>query len=74
MEREEGLKLLTKIIDKEIVHQDYKRVTDLADKYFKMKTGNGIDTMLQQIETRVSDDEFEQIKRIYRSIIPATLN
>lgn len=74
MDREEGYKLLVKIIDKEIVHQDYKRVTGLAEKYFRMKTGNGIEKMLQKIETRVSDDEFEQIKRIYRSIIPATLN
>jgi hypothetical protein len=74
MDKIVGLELLKKIIDKEIVHQDYNRVTDLADKYFKMKTGNGIETMLQKIETRVSDEEFEQIKRIYRSIIPATLN
>lgn len=74
MDREEGYKLLVKIIDKEIKHQDYDRVTGLAEKYFRMKTGNGIEKMLQKIETRVSDDEFDQIKRIYRSIIPATLN
>jgi hypothetical protein len=74
MKKEEGLELLKKIIDKEITHQDYVRVTELADKYYKMKTGDGLDELLERIETRVSDEEFDQIKRIYRSIIPSTLH
>jgi hypothetical protein len=74
MDKIEGLELLKKIIDKEIYHEDYKRVTELADKYYKLKTGDGLEDSLQQIETRVTDEEFKQIKRIYRSIIPSTLN
>ncbi|MEN6568994.1 MAG: hypothetical protein ABFC18_03175 [Rikenellaceae bacterium] len=74
MDRVEGYGLLKKIIDKNIVHEDYDHVTKLADKYYKMKTGDGIDELLHKIETRVTDEEFEQIKRIYKSIIPSTLN
>jgi hypothetical protein len=74
MDKIEGLKLLKEIIDKDKKHQDYKRVTTLAETYYKMKTGDDIESMLQKIETRVTDEEFDQIKRIYRSIIPATLN
>lgn len=74
MDKIEGLELLKKIIDKDLKHEDYDRVTELADKYYKMKTGDGIEDLLQQIETRVSDEEFKQIKNIYRSIIPSTLN
>jgi hypothetical protein len=74
MDKIEGYDLLKKIVDKEIVHQDYERVTTLAGKYYKLKTGDGIESLLQQIETRTTEEEFEQIKRIYRSIIPSTLN
>lgn len=74
MNKAEGLKLLKKIIDKNIVHEDYGRVVKLADKYYKLKTGDGIEDLLQQIQTRTTDKEFKQIKKIYRSIIPSTLN
>lgn len=74
MDKVEGLELLKRIIDKDLTHQDYIRVTELAEKYYKMKTGDGIEGLLQKIETRVTDEEFDQIKRIYRSIIPSTLN
>ena len=74
MDKNEGLELLTVIIDKELRHQDYDRVVDLADLYYKLKTGDGIEELLHKIETRVTDEEFEQIKTIYASIIPATLN
>jgi hypothetical protein len=74
MKIEEGLELLKKIIDKDLRHEDYTRVMELAEKYYKLKTGDGIEDLLEKIETRVTDDEFKQIKRIYRSIIPSTLN
>lgn len=74
MDKVAGYDLLVKIIDKEIHHEDYDRVTSLAKKYYQMKTGDGIEELLQKIETRVTDDEFKQIKNIYRSIIPSTLN
>lgn len=68
------LTLLKGIVEKELFHQDYKRVTELADLYYKLKTGDEIESLLRKIETRVTDEEFEMIKSIYRSIIPATLN
>lgn len=74
MNKEDGVKLLEEIIKDEIKHQDYVRVTTLADKYYKMKTGDGIEDLLRRIETRTTEEEFDQIKRIYRSIIPSTLN
>jgi len=74
MDKKEGLKLLKEIIGEEIVHQDHDRVTKLRDHYYKLKTGDGIEDLLHRIETRVTEDEFAQIKKIYRSIIPSTLN
>ena len=74
MDKVEGFDLLKTIVDKEIVHEDYERVTTLADKYYALKTGDGIEEMLHKIETRVTDEEFTMIKQIYKSIIPATLN
>ena len=74
MTKEDGIKLLEQIIYDEVTHQDYKRVNALAEKYYKLKTGDGIEELLHQIETRVTDEEFKQIKKIYKSIIPSTLN
>ena len=74
MDKVKGLEVLKKIIDEGIFHEDYKRVTELAEKYYALKTGDGIEDMLHQIESRTSKEEFDQIKKIYRSIIPSTLN
>lgn len=74
MDKIAGLELLKGIIDKEIRHEDYDRVTKLADKYYKLKTGDGIEDLLKKVEGKVTDDEFDRIKDIYRSIIPGTLN
>jgi len=74
MTKEEGIELLRVIIKDNLEHQDYDHVTKLAGKYYAMKTGDGIEEMLHKIETRVTDEEFKQIKKIYKSIIPSTLN
>jgi len=74
MDKVKGLEVLTGIVDKETYHEDYVRVTELADKYYQLKTGDGIEELLKKIEKRTSDEEFQQIKDIYRSIIPSTLN
>ena len=37
MDKIEGFALLVKIIDKDLRHEDYDRVTELADKYYKYK-------------------------------------
>jgi hypothetical protein len=74
MDKIEGYGLLKNVIDKDIVHEDYARVTALAEKYYAMKTGDGIELLLKKIQKRTTDEEFQQIKDIYRSIIPGTLN
>jgi hypothetical protein len=74
MDKVVGLGLLKKIIKNDLKHEDYVRVTDLADKYYKYKSGDDIESELQKIEKAVSEEEFEQIKRIYRSIIPPVVN
>lgn len=73
MKKEEGYKKLREIIEDNIFHEDYKRVTELADKYYKMVSGDGIEELLHRITTRTTDDEWDQVKRIYRSIIPSTI-
>ncbi len=74
MDKIEGYGLLKNVIDKDIVHEDYPRVTALAEKYYALKTGDGIELLLKKIQKRTTDEEFQQIKDIYRSIIPGTLN
>jgi hypothetical protein len=74
MDKIEGLELLKTVIDKEITHQDYTRVTELADKYYKMKTGDEITDLLEKIVTRETEDEFEQREDISKSVIPSILN
>lgn len=74
MDKVKGEQLLVKIIDKDLKHEDYERVTELADKYYKYKSGDEIETELKKIEKAVSEEEFEQITRIYRSIIPPVVN
>lgn len=74
MDKVAGLELLTGVIKENKVHQDYLRVVELADKYYKMFTGDGIDKLLQKIITRETDEEFEQRKNITKSVVPAILN
>lgn len=73
MTKEEGYNYLVDVIEHDIRHVDYERVTDLADKYYKLYTGEGICELLRQIATRETDEEFEQRRNITKSIIPATL-
>ena len=74
MDKVKGLELLKKVIEKEIYHQDYDRVNALADKYYKMKTGDGITELLHQIVTRETADEWDQRCKISKSVVPSTLN
>lgn len=74
MDKINGLQVLTEVVRNNKTHQDYKRVTEMADKYYKLVTGNGIDKLLQQIITRETEEEFEQRTKITKSICPAVLN
>lgn len=78
MDKVIGLEKLKEVVKgkdgKVLVHEDYDRVNDLADKYYKLVTGNGIEKLLQKIITRETDDEFEQRTNITKSVCPAILN
>jgi hypothetical protein len=74
MDKVQGLELLVKVIDKELYHQDYEHVTALADKYYKMKTGDELTDLLEKIVTRETEEEFEQREAISKSVIPSILN
>ena len=74
MDKDKGLEVLIEVVKNNKTHQDYKRVTDLALKYFRLVTGNGIEKLLQQIITRESDEEFKQRTLITKSVCPAILN
>jgi hypothetical protein len=74
MDKEAGLLLLKNVIEKEIYHQDYERVTELASDYFKMKTGKGLTEKLDRILTRETEEEKKQRDNISKPIIPAILN
>lgn len=73
MTKQEGLLKLTEIIRDNLTHRDYKRVTELADTYYKMVSGDGVADLLQQIVKRETPEEFEMRKTITNSIIPPTL-
>jgi hypothetical protein len=61
MNKLEGFQELRRIIAGGVRHKDYKRVCELADKYYKMVTGDGISDLLERIVTRESEDELSLI-------------
>ena len=65
---------LMQVIDKNIRHEDYNRVTELADTYYAMITGDGLDEMLKRIVTRESEEMFKQRKDITKHITPSILS
>lgn len=74
MDKLKGYEVLTEVVKNNKTHQDYERVTGLADLYYKLVTGDNIDDLLKQIITRETDEEFEQRKKITESVCPAILN
>ena len=52
-------------------HPYYERVTNLADLYLKLMTGENIDSLLVQFNPREDDEQFEQRKRITKTIVGA---
>ena len=74
MDKIQGLEILTDVVEHDLKHVDYERVTQLASLYYKMKTGDGLTDELKQIVTRETEEEFEQRKRISKSVVPSTIN
>lgn len=74
MDKVKGLEVLIDVVKNNKTHQDYERVTELAEKYFALVTGNGISKLLKRIITRETEDEFKQRIELTKSVCPAVLN
>ena len=74
MDKDRGLEVLKDVIKNNITHKDYDRVVKLADLYYKMVTGDGVDKLLRRIIKRETEEEFQQRADITSSVIPAILN
>ena len=74
MEQEDFIKLLVEIVVEEKRHEDYKRVTELADMYYAFVTGEGLDDMMKRFTMRETPEAFTQRKQITEHIIPAVVS
>lgn len=74
MDKARGLEVLIEVVKNNKTHQDYKRVTDLASKYYKYTTGDKLNEELEQIITRETDDEIKQRRKITNSVCPPVIN
>src|SRR4030042_1814610 len=72
--KDEGLIILTDVIAKCTYHQDYEYVVELADKYYKMKSGDKVTDLLKRMITRETEEEFTQRCNLSKSVLPSTLN
>jgi len=52
-------------------HKYYQRVTALADEYYKLISGDGVDTLLRQYVKRETEADFKQRVDITEAITPA---
>ena len=74
MDSEKARSFLIEAVEKDKRHQDYDHVVKLADTYYALITGDGLDEMMERIVTRESEEMFDQRKTITKHIIPAVLN
>ena len=68
------MELFAGIVTNDTRHQDYTRVTELADMYYAFITGEGLDEMMKKFSMRETDDAFEQRKAITEHIIPSVVS
>ena len=68
------MELLAVIVTDNMKHQDYDRVTKLADMYYAFITGKGLDDMMKQFAMRETKKAFEQRKTITEHIIPSVVS
>jgi len=68
------MQLLAGIVADETTHQDYDRVTKLADMYYAFITGEGLDDMMKTFAMRETPEAFDQRKAITEHIIPSVVS
>ena len=73
MDREEALRVLWDTVRNNTRHEHYKRTVDLADKYYRFVTGDGLDKDMVQFVQREDATMFQQRKDITKHIIPTVV-
>ena len=68
------IELLAAIVTDNTKHQDYERVTKLADMYYAFITGEGLDDMMKHFTLRETKEAFKQRKAITEHIIPSVVS
>lgn len=68
------INLATGLVNTRSTHDDYKRVTELADKYKALITGEGIEKYLKQYAPREDEIAFKQRCDLTNAITPAVAN
>lgn len=69
-----GTELLTSLIQFDLRHKNYKYTVDLADEYRDIFTGTGIAEYLKLYRANEQRDMFEQMLKIYQTVIPAVVD
>ena len=63
----DGQQVLFKTIDLRLTHQDYKRVTEIANDFGIYATGLGVSTKLIQFSPRENEEQFSQRLRLTKT-------
>ncbi len=75
IDKEKGFPIIADLVVSKKKHQDYLRVCELKNKYYKpLFTGENIEPLLKQFNLREDDKLFEQRKRLTQVVTPAICN
>ncbi len=70
MTREQALQILTEVVRDGKRHKNYQRTIDVADKCYRLSTGEGLEKDLQMFQPREDEEMFKQRVRITKHIVP----
>lgn len=73
MTRDEALQILKDVVRDNKRHKNYERTVYVADKCYRLTTGEGLEKDLQRFQPRESDEMFEQRLRITKHIVPTVV-
>jgi len=73
MTRDKALQILTDVVRDKKRHKNYQRTIDVADKCYRLTTGEGLEKELQKFQPRESEEMFEQRVRITKHIVPTVV-
>ncbi len=73
MTREQALKILTDVVRDKKRHKHYERTVKVAEKCYRLSTGEGLETELQQFTPREDPEMFAQRCRITKHVVPTVV-